>query len=93
MLSVAKHLCYNQSFYDEQLSVLAGLNWQVCLVYLDDLIVVGKMFENMIQNLDMVLQKMKDAGLKLKPRKCHLFGKEVEFLGHVITKYGIKIDP
>ena len=51
------------------------------------------MFENMIQNLHMVLQKRKYAGLKLKPRKCHLFGKEVEFLGHVITKYGIKIDP
>ena len=73
--------------------VLAGLNWQVCLIYLDDVIVIGKTFENMIQNLDMVLQKMKDAGLKLKPRKCHLFAKEVEFLGHVITKDGIKTDP
>ena len=55
--------------------VLAGLNWQICLIYLDDIIVTGRNFEAMIKNLDTVLQKLFEAGLKLKPRKCQLFTK------------------
>ena len=65
-------------------TVLAGLNWQICLIYLDDIIVIGRTFENMIRNLDEVLQKLGEAGLKLKPRKCQLFAKQVDFLGHNI---------
>ena len=39
------------------------------------------------------LRKLRDAGLKLKPRECLLFAKEVEYLGHIISSYGIKTDP
>ena len=74
-------------------TVLAGLNWKICLIYLDDIIVIGKTFENMVQNLDLVLNKLKEANLKLKPRKCNLFAKEVEFLGHIISEAGVKTDP
>ena len=73
--------------------VLSGLNWQICLIYLDDVIVIGRTFDDMISNLDQVLQRLKDAGLKLKPRKCQLFAQEVEFLGHVINREGVKTDP
>ena len=72
---------------------LAGLNWQICLIYLDDIIVRGKDFEDMIRNLDEVLQKLQCAGLKLKPRKCQLFAKQVEYLGHIISKEGVHTDP
>ena len=74
-------------------TVLAGLNWQTCLIYLDDVIVIGRNFEDMIKNLDNVLQRLHEAGLKLKPRKCQLFAKQVEFLGHVISREGIQTDP
>ena len=74
-------------------TVLAGLNWQICLIYLDDIIVIGRTFEDMINNLDKVLTKLRDAGLKLKSRKCQLFAREVEFLGHIISCEGIKTDP
>ncbi|MEW8486667.1 MAG: reverse transcriptase family protein, partial [Candidatus Thiodiazotropha sp.] len=47
-------------------TVLAGLNWKICLIYLDDIIVIGKTFENMVRNLDLVLNKLKEANLKLK---------------------------
>ena len=57
------------------------------LIYLNVVIVIGKAFENMIENLDMGLQKMIDAGLKFK---CHLFVKEVFLRGHVITKDEIR---
>ena len=29
-------------------TVLAGFNWKICLIYLDDIIVIGKTFENMV---------------------------------------------
>ena len=74
-------------------TVLTGLNWKICLIYLDDIIVIGKTFEEMIKNLDQVLDKLYQAGLKLKSRKCQLFSREVEFLGHVISQEGIKTDP
>ena len=74
-------------------TILAGLHWEVCLIYLDDVIVTGKSFEDMVWNLEKVFERFQQAGLKLKPRKCKLFSKEVEFLGHIISESGIKTDP
>jgi len=74
-------------------TVMAGLHWKICLIYLDDIIVVGKTFEDMINNLDKVLGRLAEYSLKLKPRKCQLFRAEVEYLGHLISKDGIKTDP
>jgi len=45
--------------------VLSGVQWQQCLVYLDDIIVVGKDFEEHLKNLGMVLQKLKQANLRV----------------------------
>ena len=41
--------------------MLDGLNWKVCLIYLDDVIVHGRTFEDMIRNLDLVLSKLGEA--------------------------------
>ena len=74
-------------------TVLSGLHWQVCLIYLDDIIIFGKTFNEMISNLDTVIQRFVKSGLKLKPSKCQLFCKEVEFLGHIINENGVHTDP
>ena len=73
-------------------TVLAGLNWQICLIYRYDIIVHGESFEAMLTYLESVLCKLLEAGLKLKPRKCQLFKKEVEYLGHIVSASGIKTD-
>ena len=73
--------------------VLAGLHWKICLIYLDDIIIFGKTFAEMIKNLDIVFERFSQAGLKLKPKKCQLFRKEVEFLGHIINENGVHTDP
>ena len=51
--------------------VLSGLQWSSCLVYLDDIIVVGQSFHEHLQNLENVFQSLRNAGLKLKPRSAH----------------------
>ena len=74
-------------------TVLAGLQWDKCLVYLDDIIVVGKSFEDMLENLGEVFLRLRQAGLKLKAKKCNLFAKRVSYLGHIISQDGIATDP
>lgn len=74
-------------------TVLAGLQWQICLIYLDDIIVYGKTFDDMLQNLELVFEKLLAAGLKLKARKCSLFARQVKYLGHIISEQGIETDP
>ena len=73
--------------------VLAGLHWDVCLVYLDDIIVFSQSFKQHVQRLQLVLERLRKAGLKLSPSKCHLFQPKVEFLGHVVSGDGVSTDP
>ena len=75
--------------------VLQGLLWKSCLVYLDDLIVVGPTFQTQLENLATVLQSLRVSGLKLQLAKCQFFKKQVCFLGHrsIVSEKGIATDP
>lgn len=55
--------------------------------------VFGKDFQDKMNNLRDVFTRLRKANLKLKPSKCHFFQNQVTFLGHVISKDGIKPDP
>ena len=71
-------------------SVLKRENWVKCLIYLDDILVFGKTIDEHCDRLRAVLQRIREAGLKLSPEKCHLFQRRVEYLGHVISAEGIR---
>ena len=73
--------------------VLAGLQWSHCLVYLDDVIVLGKSFSDHLQNLQTVFARLRQAGLKLKPTKCSLLQQKVQYLGHIVSRSGVAVDP
>ena len=73
--------------------VLNGLQWERCLIYLDDVICFGKTFEEASENLERVFSRLRAASLTLKPKKCHLFKKKVAFLGHVVSEAGVQCDP
>ena len=72
--------------------VLSGLTPFSALAYLDDTIVIGKSFEEHLANLELVLERFRLAGLKLKPSKCTLFRQRVKFLGHYVSANGIEVD-
>ena len=55
--------------------VLSGLAREVCLLYLDDINVHAKTFEAELDQLRSVFTRVREAGLKLSPKKCHLFKK------------------
>ena len=73
--------------------VLSGLPWEVCLIYLDDIIVHGREFREAIQRLRTVLQRLRHADLKLSPKTCNLPQRSVPFLGHVVSDQGVSTDP
>ena len=74
-------------------TILAGIQWSHCLVYLDDIIVLGRTFKEHLRSLRAVFDQIRSANLKLKPRKCILCRQSVDFLGHIVSKEGIATDP
>ena len=65
--------------------LLKGLTWKTVLAFLDDILVLGKTFEEHVDNLCEVLKRFRAHGMKLKPRKCLFLQKGVEFLGRNVT--------
>ena len=61
------------------------------LAYIDDVIVLGKTFDEHVANLREVFQWFRANHLKLKPKKCSLFCKEVDFLGRTVSRDGVSI--
>ena len=73
--------------------ILSGLNWETVLAFLDDICVLGRSFEDHLHNLEGVFKRFRKYGLRMKPRKCSLFKKEVEFLGRLVSKNGVQLMP
>ena len=87
-------LCNAPSTFERLMeAVLQGLQWQTCLVYLDDVVIFGRDEDELLQRMDEVFTRLGDAGLKLKPRKCKLFTRETDYLGHVISDKGVAVSP
>ena len=63
------------------------------VIYLDDTNVFSTTFKDHLLHLRIVFDKLRQNGLKLQPSKCHFGKTSLAFLGHVISKDGIKPDP
>ncbi len=72
-------------------NVLDGLICMSCLVYLDNVIIYGKTFEETF--LKLVMARLHEHNLLAKARKCELFKMSIAFLGHVVSEKGIATDP
>ena len=64
-----------------------------CVPYLDDVIVYSATFDDHVDHVGKVLRKLRESGVKLKARKCHLFQNEVNYLGRIVSSGGYKPDP
>lgn len=72
---------------------MSGLNYDKCLVYLDDLIIFGRSLEQHNRNLMTVFSRLRKMNLKLNPSKCEFLKKQILYLGHIISSEGISPDP
>src|SRR5581483_5934346 len=66
--------------------VLGELKNKFVMVYLDDVIIYSKTFQDHLYHLEQVFSKIRQANLRLKAEKCHFCAKEQQFLGHVVEK-------
>ena len=83
-------LCNAPSTFERLMErVLAGLQWKVALLYLDDVIVFSATVEQQMERLRLIFDRIRSAHLQLKPKKCHLFQEEVSFLGHRVSAQGV----
>ena len=62
-------------------------------MYIDNIVVIGKSFEEHLYNLQQVLECLKQAGLKLQPHKCKILQGRVTYLGHVVSAQGVSPNP
>jgi hypothetical protein len=72
---------------------LADCHLRICCVFLDDVIIFGNTYEEHLNNLRLVMDRIQHANLKLAPKKCSLFKRKVKFVGHIVSAAGVEIDP
>ena len=73
--------------------VLAGLQWSDCLVYIKEVIVLGRTFDEHLRNRRSILQRLRESGFCLKTSKCSFFQSEVQYLDHIISRDGLATYP
>ena len=73
--------------------VLTGLKRNSCLIYLDDVVVFSKTYDEHLAQLSSVLAAIKKAGLRLKVNKCRFGETKLSMLGHIVDKDGVYPDP
>ena len=85
--------CRAPSYFQEQMvtTVLYGLIYSCCEMYLDDCIVYGRGEAEFLTNLRSVFERFRLKNLKLKARKCRFGLKRIEYVGQVIDKDGLSM--
>ena len=74
-------------------TVLAGLKWNSAQIYLDDTIVASFSFEQHLVDIVAVLSRFEQAGLHLRSAKCHFCCSEIKYLGHLVSRDGVRANP
>ena len=72
---------------------MMGLKQDACVVYADDILSGSKTFEEMLQNLRLIFERIRASKMILNSKKCSLFQKSLKFLGYILHENGISPCP
>ncbi|XP_069618471.1 uncharacterized protein [Ranitomeya imitator] len=87
-------LCNTPGTFQRMMECCLGHKiFKTVLLYLDDVIVFSKTYEDHLRHLAKVFEALSNFGLKVKPSKCHLLKSKVQYLGHVVSSEGVAPDP
>ena len=70
-------------------TVLAGLIYDICELYIDDVLISGECEQSFLDNVRTVFQRFRKFGVVIHPNKAKLGLKEFEYVGHLIDKNGL----
>ena len=73
--------------------LLFGLEYKIALAYLDDIVIYAPTIDTLLDRCTIILERLRKAGLKLKPSKCEFFKTEIKYLGHLVSGEGVRCDP
>lgn len=66
---------------------------KTCVVYLDDVLIFSTSIQEHIKSISDIFKVLEENKLKIQIDKCNFMQKETNFLGHIITKEGLKPNP
>ena len=87
--SVPFGLAQAPAYFQQLISMVLQDCRDFAMVYLDD-IIFSRTLEEHLKHIEIIFQKLKAAGLKLKESKCDFFKREIHYLGHLISDKGIQ---
>ena len=73
--------------------VLASVKWKHTLIYIDDIIIYSKTFDQHLRNIKDIITRLEAAGFRAKLFKCNFAVKQVSYLGHSVTELNIRQNP
>ena len=87
-------LCNSPATFQRLMTrALRGLEWDICLEYIKDLIIFSRTFDEHLLHLERVFKRLRDADVRLKPSKCYFVQSKVEYPGHVFSAEGLSQNP
>ena len=69
--------------------ILSPYLWVFTLVYIDDIVIYSRSFEDHLKHVDLVLKAITESGLTLSPPKGHLGYRSIVVLGHIVSRLGL----
>ena len=67
--------------------------FQYAIVYLDDVLLLSRNFNEHMRHLQMVFDKFRQAKLRMNGKKCKFAVTQVKYLGHILSGSGVAVDP
>ena len=86
---LASSPAYFQRLMDQ---VIQGMKWTCAIAYVDDIIIFSDTLDAHVRDLQQLFVALRAANLKLSPTKCVLGAAEVHYLGHVVSRAGVRPD-
>ena len=80
-------------FQKHMQEILSDFNNKQVIVYIDDILILSQSFQEHLQLVEKVLTSLMLNGIKIKVAKCEFFKEQVSFLGHLISREGLKKSP
>ena len=78
------------AYFQQLISMVLQDCRDFAMAYLDDIVIFSRTPEEHLKHIEIIFQKLKIAGLKLKESKCDFFKSEIHYLGHLISDKGIQ---